>query len=216
MQKLLTDRYERMPWDEIDNVVYDIGNVLIRFDPAFMLDILFPGEEELHALLMRKIFQSPYWVMLDHGTCTVEEAAEAMTGTDTEIREEILHTLMNWSDLTTVIPEGVQSMQEARAHGKKIFLLSNYNNTFFEAAEKRFDFLREPLIDGRVISAYVGLLKPQPEMYRKLTDTYALEPSRTVFIDDAAVNAEGALHAGWQAIWNRAPGVLSSFMDFRL
>ena len=146
--------------------------------------------------------------------CSVEEAAEAMTGTDTEIREEIRHTLMNWSDLTVAIEEGVRSMKAAREHGKKLFLLSNYNNTFFEAAEKRFDFLREPLVDGRVISAYIHLLKPMPAMYQFLTDTYSLDPSRTVFIDDAAVNAAGALHAGWHAIFNSAPGILSSFMGF--
>ena len=66
MQKLLTDQFKTMPWDEVDSVVYDIGNVLIRFDPQYMLDVLFPGEEELHAVLLRKIFLSPY-SRHDHG-----------------------------------------------------------------------------------------------------------------------------------------------------
>lgn len=214
MQKLLTDQFSSMPWDEIDNVVYDIGNVLIRFDPQYMLDVLFPGEDELHALLMRKVFRSPYWVMLDHGTCTVEEAAEAMTGSDTEIAEEIRHTLTHWSDITVEIPEGVRSMDAAREHGKKLFLLSNYNNVFFEQAAARFAFLNEPVISGRIISAYHHIMKPERVMYEKLTGTYGLDPVRTVFIDDAAVNCAGAIDAGWKAIWNEHPGVLSAFMGF--
>ena len=187
MQKLLTDQFKTMPWDEVDSVVYDIGNVLIRFDPQYMLDVLFPGEEELHAVLLRKIFLSPYWVMLDH-----------------------------WSDLTTPIPEGVRSMEVAKEHGKKLYLLSNYNNVFFEQAEARFDFLREPFVSGRIVSAYFHMLKPELRMYEKLTSTYGLNPARTVFIDDAAVNAAGAIGAGWKAIWDAAPGVLSTFMGFDL
>ena len=62
-----------------------------------------------------------------------------------------------------------------------------------------------------MISAREGLVKPDPAIYKTLTDRYGLDPARTLFIDDAAANIEGAIHAGWQGFWFNRPGKLSAF-----
>lgn len=71
----LDDQFETMPWDAIDAVVFDVGNVLLAFAP--MKEIIqerLPDHPELHQILLKKTVQSPYWIMLDHGSITQEEA----------------------------------------------------------------------------------------------------------------------------------------------
>ena len=70
----LDDRYETMPWDELDAVVFDVGNVLLSYSPEEELEAFFPGETELHEKLMEKIIKTPYWNMMDRGTLTVQQA----------------------------------------------------------------------------------------------------------------------------------------------
>ena len=76
----LDDMYPAMPWDALDAVVFDVGNVLVRFVPEDILRRVLPGEEAIWPELQRKVFRSPYWAMLDRGVMTYEEAAKAMTG----------------------------------------------------------------------------------------------------------------------------------------
>ncbi len=210
MSLMLNDRFASMPWDSIDSVVFDIGNVLMVFDPDAMLQILFPDEEELKARLMERVFHSPYWVMLDHGTLSPVEAARAMAGDDEAFREDVLHLLDHWTELTQPIDEGVKAMETARAHGKKIYLLSNYNDVFFSRTQKRHAYLRDESVDGMVISAHEKTMKPGAEIYHLLEKKYGLIPERTLFIDDAPANIEGALSVGWQGIWY-IPGTLDHF-----
>lgn len=74
----LDAQYASMPWDEIDTVVFDVGNVLVAFQPQRILEEVFPGDPEKHALLLDKVFHSPCWIMLDRGTLSLDEAADAM------------------------------------------------------------------------------------------------------------------------------------------
>ena len=83
---MLDDKYAKMPWDEIDTVVFDVGGVLVSFNPPAFLNDLFPGDEALQKVLKARIFASPYWHMMDHGLMTVEEAAQAMIGLREDLR----------------------------------------------------------------------------------------------------------------------------------
>ena len=103
----LDAQYASMPWDEIDTVVFDVGNVLVAFQPQRILEEVFPGEPEKPALLLDKVFHSPCWIMLDRGTLSLDEAADAMAGLDKSLRPEIRHLLDAWADLNHPNPEGV-------------------------------------------------------------------------------------------------------------
>ncbi len=214
MPAMLTTLYPTMPWDAIDNVVFDVGNVLVVFDPVSMLSAMFPEDPLLRMRLMDAVFRSPFWVMLDRGSIDADEAAGLMAGRDTELLPPIQRLLEGWSDLTRPIPEGLAAMEAARAHGKHVYLLSNYHMPWFIRAQKRYPFLNEPYVDGMVISSPLHLMKPDQAIFRLLEQKYSLTAGRTVFIDDAAINVEGALNAGWQSIWFDKPGTLAGFMDF--
>ena len=106
----LDDRYETMPWDELDAVVFDVGNVLLSYSPEEELEAFFPGETELHEKLMEKIIKTPYWNMMDRGTLTVQQAIGHMTGRDRSLEPMIRRFMENWLDFTRPIDEGVQAV----------------------------------------------------------------------------------------------------------
>ncbi len=214
MPAMLNHLYPSMPWEKIDNVVFDVGNVLIVFDPPRMIEHLFPGDTAIAGRLMQDVFRSPYWIMLDRGSITVEEAARLMAKGDMDFYPAVYCMLTGWSELTRPIKEGVAAMEAARQHGKNVYLLSNYHMPWFRRAMERFSFLCEPQVDGMVISSPLHIMKPDRAIFRHMEEKYHLAPERTVFIDDAAGNVEGALNAGWQSIWYAGPGTLSSFMGF--
>ena len=207
---MIDDQYETMPWDALDAVVFDVGNVLLTFNPDKLLMELHPDDPALRATLMERMFRSPYWVMLDHGTLTSEEAAVAMAGRNEALRPVIAQMLEYRLNLKQVIAEGLDALHACKAHGKKTYVLSNYQDYAFQYVYDRYDFFR--LFDGLVSSAREGLVKPDPAIYKPLTDRYGLNPARTLFIDDAAANIEAALHAGWQGFWFSRPGKLAAFL----
>ncbi len=207
---MIDDLYDTMPWDKLDAVVFDVGNVLLSFSPEKLLREYLPGEAALHTRLMNKIFRTPYWMMLDHGLITTEEAVSAMAGRDRELLPLIRTLMMSWPDLKEVIPEGVNALRACKAHGKRLYVLSNYHGASFDHVRKKYDFF--DLFDGFVVSASVKLLKPDPAIYDRVTDEFGLEPARTLFIDDTPINIEGALHAGWQGFCLNEPGKLARFI----
>lgn len=206
----IDDQYTAMPWDSLDAVVFDVGNVLLTFDSAAILRACFPDDVSLQNRLQQKIFRSPYWAALDHGLLTNQEAAAAMAGHDSDLLPVIDRVLDVWPSMMEPMQEGVDALRVCKAHGKQVYILSNFHDGAFSFVNRHFDFF--DLADGFVISARVKLCKPDPMIYRHLTDTFRLEPARTLFIDDTPANVEAAMHAGWQGLCLNAKGKLSAFI----
>lgn len=210
MQLMLNDRFETMPWEEIDAVVFDVGNVLLTYSPPKLLRDLVPEHEALWPALTERVFHSPYWPMLDRGLICSQEAIAPMAARHPELLEPITILMNNWIDLKDVIEEGVSALRLCREKGKRIYVLSNYNNKAFAHVRQKYDFFN--LVDGFLISADVGLIKPDPAIFRRLLSDFSLDASRTLFIDDSPVNIEGALYCGLQALCYSRPGTLDEFM----
>lgn len=208
MRLMLDDLYETMPWEAIDNVVFDVGNVLLRFSPRELLEKYLPDQPELHPVLLERIFHSPYWPMMDRGLLTCEEAIRPMVGRHTELLPAVTHMMTEWVKLDAV-EEGVAVLHACKAQGKKLYVLSNYGASAFPIAQQRHDFFQ--LFDGIVVSAREHMVKPEDRIYRLLTDRYQLDPARTLFIDDSPVNIESALLEGWQGICFNRSGKLREF-----
>lgn len=210
MRYTIDDLYPSMPWDEIDSVVFDVGNVLLTFDPPGILQRYVPEVPELHAELLLRIFRSPYWCMIDRGSAPIDEIREAMIGPREDLRPYITRVMEHWVEMKDVIEEGVRAVEACRAHGKKLYVLSNYGDAPFAVVDGKYDFFR--LFDGKVISSRIRMIKPMPDIYAHLTEKFGLDPARTMFIDDAPGNIEGALEAGWQGLCYNAAGKLDAFL----
>lgn len=206
---MIDDKYARMPWDEIDAVVFDVGNVLLSFDPAGILKDLVPEVPELHPLLLQKIFHSPYWCMRDHGIISEQEAEDAMIAGDERIAPYVRRVMNGWIEMKDVLPEGLAALNACKAHGKKLYVLSNYADEPFAHVDAKYDFFR--LFDGKVISSRVKLVKPDPAIFTHVIHSFGLTPARTLFIDDSPANIESALAMGWQGFCVNAPGKLAAF-----
>ena len=106
----IEERFQTMPWDAFDSVVFDIGNVLIRFSPQHTLDVLIGEDAALKAELMERIFRSPHWLDLDRGTVTYEQAAQRMSQGNPAIRPAVDRVLGGWMSVKTPIREGVDAL----------------------------------------------------------------------------------------------------------
>lgn len=181
----------------IKNIVFDMGNVIIRFDPELFMVRLGLAEED-RKLLKRELFVSLEWSRMDRGSLTDEEAAEIVCRRVPERLHDAVRRLVGMWDRPILPVEGMYELvKELRGMGYGIYLLSN-------ASFRQHDYWpRVPaskFFDGTLISADVKLVKPQPEIYRLLCDKFSLVPEECVFIDDSTSNAEGAYFCGINAL----------------
>lgn len=181
----------------IKNIVFDMGNVIIRFDPELFMVRLGLAEED-RKLLKRELFVSLEWSRMDRGSLTDEEAAEIVCRRVPERLHDAVRRLVGMWDRPILPVEGMYELvEELRGMGYGIYLLSN-------ASFRQHDYWpRVPaskFFDGALISADVKLVKPQPEIYRLLCDKFSLVPEECVFIDDSTSNAEGAYFCGINAL----------------
>ncbi|MBQ6173580.1 MAG: HAD family phosphatase [Clostridia bacterium] len=204
---LIDERFPRMPWERFDTVVFDVGNVLLRFDPEKIMEEFIPAR--WHDAVREHVFHSPYWVAMDHGLLSLAEAADRFAGLLPEIGDEVRAMLVGWTPMKEVVPEGVAALRLCREKGKRVCILSNYGDEAFSTAEENHAFLREA--DVLVVSSRVGVMKPDPQIYRILTQRCGSSPARTLFVDDNAQNIAEALAMGWEALWAPEPSRIARF-----
>lgn len=178
----------------IRNIVFDMGQVLIHWNPHLLLTP-FPLKPEEEALVIRELFQSVEWVQLDRGTITEEAAAASVCGRLPEsLHPCVRQVVSHWHDRTLIPMEGMaELLQELKEMGLRIYLLSNANRKL------RSYFPRIPgseYFDGLMVSAEEGLLKPQHEIFEALLSRFGIRAEECFFVDDAPANVEGALEAG--------------------
>eukprot|EP01104_Vermistella_antarctica_P006906 TRINITY_DN1760_c1_g1_i1.p1 TRINITY_DN1760_c1_g1~~TRINITY_DN1760_c1_g1_i1.p1 ORF type:complete len:259 (+),score=44.23 TRINITY_DN1760_c1_g1_i1:46-777(+) len=205
----------------IKNVVFDLGGVLVRWAPSCFLKEMFgvgvegdkttsvsqtghdPNDEEFQRRVrsIYGVFKTPAWVDLDRGTISRKESLAMLSSVAPEVDEELFtHFLYNVPELLTLIPQGVEILNEIKAKGKyRLYILSNYhaeNIEYLKSNKANRDQVFSHM-DGECISAVCKHVKPEPEIYEWLTTTYGLSPQETLFIDDMPVNIAAAEALGW-------------------
>ena len=182
----------------IQNVVFDMGQVLIRWQPAVLTAQLGLPEED-GALLTRELFQNVEWVMLDRGVITPEEVTRRVCARLPERLHGAVARLTGswWEICLDPIPGMAELVGQLKAAGCGIYLLSN------ASVALRTYFPRIPgseYFDGLMVSAEEKLVKPQPEIFRRLYERFDLKPEECVFIDDSPANVESAILTGMDGI----------------
>ena len=125
----------------IKNIIFDIGNVLIAFEPIDYLNKKFK-DETTKETLYDTIFRSKEWLLLDRGTITEMEAIEIFCRRQPSFEKEIRYVMENWNEMHIPMKESIKLLKYLKNSGYHIFLLSNYHKKAFQVISKRFDFIR--------------------------------------------------------------------------
>ena len=180
----------------IKNIVFDLGRVLIKFEPKEYIEQNVP--EEKREDFYNGIFGSTEWLMLDRGTLSYEDAKkifkERVPGADKQIDRLFDADLF---EILQPIEENVKLLSKLKEK-YNLYILSNFHQPAFEYIFKKYDFFR--LFDGHTVSCYYYLLKPEKEIYDTLIDKFNLIPEETVFIDDTKVNIDACEKEGIRGI----------------
>ncbi len=180
----------------VDAVVFDIGGVLLDWNPHHLYRRLIPDEEERRWFLAEVC--SPSWnAAQDAGRSWAEGVAE-LTRRFPEYATLIAAHDQRWEETITGPLDGtVAVLEELRTVGVPTFALTNFSAEKWVVALRRWPFLT--LFDGSVVSGREGVTKPDPRIFSILLDRYRLHPSRTFFVDDVATNVEAARTHGMRA-----------------
>ena len=183
----------------IKNILFDMGGVLMRFDPPMFVARLGLDEADSQ-MLLREVFHSAEWVMLDRGAVTEDEALEGMRARLPERLHDAARELVyHWDEPERAQIEGMQEVvAELAGKGYGLYLFTN-------AAKRHHSYWPRYAVskyfDGHVmLSADWQLLKPEPAYYEKGLSLFSLDRSACIFIDDNPSNAEAAIRMGLDTI----------------
>jgi 2-haloacid dehalogenase len=178
-------------------VVFDLGGVLVDWDPRYLYRQLFDDPDEMESFLAE--VTTAEWNAHQDAGRPWAEATELLVAEHPERREliEAFHT--RWPEmLAGEIPGTVQVLAELRAAGVRLVALSNWSAEMFPIARERFDFLA--WFEGIVISGDVGVNKPDRRIFEHLAEQFGIEPAAALFIDDSSANVGAATSLGFRAI----------------
>ena len=183
----------------IKNVVFDIGSVLVDFRWRGLMEDL-NISKEIQATFEETVFGSKWWGELDHG---VYEECEILKNFREENKEHLEAFNLVWDNRDKLVEPyayAVDWIEQLKASGRKVYLLSNYPKDMFtlHAECGCFPFLDK--VDGKVVSAFVKKIKPNADIYEFLMSEYHLKAAECVFIDDREDNIETARLLGMKGI----------------
>ena len=184
------------------HVVFDLGGVLIDWNPRYLYRTLIPDEAEMEYFL-DEVCGQPWNQMQDAGRTVAEANAEAIARHPD--KRDLIEAYYGRFDamMNGAIEATVAVLDELHDRGTPLYVLSNWSAETFHHAERRFAFLQR--FDGLLISGREGLRKPDPAIFRLLAERFRLEPAATVFIDDHEPNIASAGALGFHAHHFRDP-----------
>lgn len=182
---------------EIRHIVFDVGGVLLHYDPEIPFKRLIPDDDRRRRFLA-EVCTSEWNIEQDRGRGW-PEAEALLIGKFPGEAHNIRGFRRHWHEMIPHRIEGsVTILERLIAAGHDVTMLTNFADDTFAEARERFGFLREPR--AVTVSADIGLIKPDREIYEHHAEAHGLEPAATLFIDDSRQNVDGAIAAGWQAV----------------
>lgn len=183
----------------IRNVVFDIGNVLVRFMPDVAMEQIGIAKENIASVLQATVC-SKWWTEMDRGFLDEEVLWQYMMEDAPQLKEDIQLFKEKGKDKVVRAYDYAESwLKDLKERGFHIYLLSNYPKDYFACHSRQF-FPFMPYIDGKIVSAEVEMIKPDPNIYRALLATYDLQPEECVFFDDRKENIAAAKKLGIQTV----------------
>lgn len=180
----------------IKNIIFDMGNVLLDYNPDAAMQML-GITEKAKPVMLKELFSGNEWVQLDLGNISVDEAFESIKQRVPEEYHTDLRKCIDGWDVCMVPVEGAEEFCKAvKTQGFGVYVLSNAHRSFYSYFPRYFNL---EFFDGVVVSADVHTVKPDIRIYKHLLEKYSLKAEECLFVDDRADNVEGAIKAGMRA-----------------
>jgi putative hydrolase of the HAD superfamily len=176
----------------VKNIIFDMGGVLIDYNPEKTLYSLF--DKETADILLKEIFRNDIWSQKDRGVIFPDEIMAMKKGAiPEEVFEKTSELVHNFYPCMPPFEKMYDFVKQLKENGYSIYLLSNASSDFHE---RRKGIPALSLFDGVIVSADYKLLKPEKEIYETLYKEFSLKPEECYFIDDVQKNIDGAAATG--------------------
>lgn len=181
----------------VRHIVFDIGKVLIHYDPNIPYSRLIPDQAEREAFF-DTVCTHEWNLEQDRGRSWAD--AEALLIAEHPDKEDLIRAFRaHWHEMVShSYDDSVDIMLDLIQQGRDVTMLTNFAADTFKQAREMYPFLKVPR--GVTVSGEIGLIKPDRQIYDMHVKSFDLEPAACLFIDDSEKNVEGAIAAGWQAV----------------
>jgi 2-haloacid dehalogenase len=181
----------------IRHIVFDIGKVLIHYDPERPFRRIIPDERR-RAWFLENVCSNEWNVEQDRGR-SWHEAEQELLASFPDEAENIRAFRENWHEMVPyAYDDSVAILRDVIAQGHDVTMLTNFASDTFREAQEIYPFLKESR--GVTVSGDVRLIKPDPEIFAHHTESFDLDSQATLFIDDSEKNVLAAREFGWHAI----------------
>ncbi len=182
--------------DGIKNIVFDLGQVLLKYDWAsYLHDLGYEGE--LFDVMANAIFCNPDWETGDAGTVTPNEWEQLFIENAPEYESDIKKVFSGIKHTISKFSYTDAWVSLLKNEGYHLYFLSNYSEKLHHDTKQHMDFMKN--FDGGIFSYEVKCIKPDFKIYQLLLEKYNLRPEETAFYDDRIENIEAAAKLGIQA-----------------
>ena len=179
-----------------DTFLFDLGGVLIDWSPRYLFARHFAGDEAALEHFLTHVCPPEWNVTMDAGKPAHVGLAERIAA-----HPEHEGMIRRWFDewpamMSGPVPGAVELLRELKGRGFPLYALTNWSADTFHHAQAKFEFL--DWFDDIVVSGRIGMIKPDPAIFRHAIAQCSLDPARTLFIDDSARNTDSAAKIGFQ------------------
>ena len=191
---------------QIKNIIFDLGGVLIDWNPEYVYQKIITDEKERKDFLENICTVS--WNEEQDGGRSIQEANNLLLSLYPDKSDYILAFYQRWEEMLKGPIEGtVEVLKQLKLNNKyKIYALTNWSAETFPRALELFDFLH--WFDGRIVSGEEKTRKPFREIYELTLSRFGMDASETLFIDDNYRNITAAEACGIQSIHFQSPALL--------
>ena len=183
-------------------IIFDLGGVLIDWNPRYLYRKIFPDREEMEFFL--KAVCSREWHVQMDGEKSFNDAIQELIPRHPEYADQIKAYFSRWEEMIHGhIPESVDILEEVKGAGYPLAALSNWSAETFPIVNAKYEFL--DWFDTQIISGQVGLVKPDPDIYHLTLCQVDRDPEECLFIDDVKENIKTAAEIGIETILYTSP-----------
>jgi len=176
--------------------------VLLEWDPVNIIHSVFK-DPEAREIALGAVLSHEDWAALDRGTLTESEAVFSFSKRTGLPASEIDRLMLSAKESLVPIPGSHVILDELHQKGFELYCLSNMSKGFFSHVEAKYTFWKK--FRATVISAHIGMVKPEPQIFRYMQTTFGIAFEHTLFIDDGEKNVEAARRLGMTAIHFESP-----------